>query len=104
MDNKKLSDEELIRGCGGKLGFYLANMNISDDAKELFMEILSRLPIERVVKIASIFEEKFASEQLELLNIDFENKLEQLAIEYADKEKQIDDKTIEEIEGIFNKQ
>ncbi|HNZ86099.1 MAG TPA: hypothetical protein PLD95_00645 [bacterium] len=101
--SKKINDQELIGGFGKKLGFLLASMNISDDAKELFIEILNNLPPEKVAEVAMTLENKFASEQLDLLNIELENKLEQLAIEYAEKEKKIDEKTITELDSIFKR-
>lgn len=102
MNDQKISDEELIMGFATKLAFYVDSMNISADAKELFVEIFNKLPIEVALQLASDLEEKFASEQLELLNTQLENDLEKLAIEYAKNERKVDDVAIEKIKKIFN--
>lgn len=103
MNNFKISDKDLVEGFARKLGFYVSNMNISEDAKELFLEILSKLPEEKTIEIAEILEYEFAYEQQELLRIELENKLEKLAIYYAQKQRKIDDQTIKELNKIFKK-
>lgn len=102
MSNIRVSDEELIIGFAKKLAFYVDSMNISADAKELFIEIFNKLPIDVALQLAKDLEEKFASERLELLNIQLENDLEKLAIEYVSNERKIDDVAIEKIKNIFN--
>lgn len=103
MKNLKISDKELVEGFARKLGFYVSSMNISDDAKELFLEILNKLPEEKIIEIAEVLEYEFANEQQDLLRLELENKLEKLAIYYAQKQGKIDNQTIKELDKIFKK-
>lgn len=77
------TDEEIVVGFGRKLGFLIANLNISDEAKELLIEMLEVMEPQQAVEIAAILEEKFAAEQSEVLDIELELKLEEVAEKIA---------------------
>ncbi|HNW55547.1 MAG TPA: hypothetical protein PKN62_00475 [bacterium] len=73
------TDEEIVTGFGRKLGFLIANLNISSEAKELLVEMFEVMDPEQAVEVAAILEEKFAAEQSEVLDAELELKLEELA-------------------------
>ncbi|HQB51031.1 MAG TPA: hypothetical protein PLT32_02300 [bacterium] len=77
------TDEEIVVGFGRKLGFLIASLNISDEAKELLIEMLAVMEPQQAVEIAAILEEKFAAEQSEVLDIELELKLEEVAEKIA---------------------
>lgn len=79
------TDEEIVTGFGRKLGFLIASLNISNEAKELLVEMFEVMEPEQAVEVAAILEEKFAAEQSEILDIELELKLEEVAEKIANQ-------------------
>ena len=102
---KKQEEQEILsKFFGAKLALFLTDLNLSEDAKELLMEMLPNLSSEEIVGFISILEEKYASEETELLDIELENELAKIAIESGNSQRKINEKTIEKMDNLLKKE
>ncbi|HPD07933.1 MAG TPA: hypothetical protein P5194_02065 [Patescibacteria group bacterium] len=104
MSRRKLSEEQIISGESQKLAFLVDSLNISQAAKDLLMEIISMMEPKDITQFAAVLEEKLASEQTAILEIELQNKLEALAIKYMAQEEAINHKSIVEIKKLIEEQ
>jgi hypothetical protein len=99
---KEEEKEILSKFFGAKLALFLADLDLSEDAKGLLMEILPNLSGEELVGFVNILEEKYASEETELLDIELENELAKIAMKYGDDQRKINEETIEKMDNLLN--
>lgn len=101
---KKQEEKEILsKFFGYKLAIFLINLNLSEDTKELLMELLPNLSSEELVKFVNILEEKYANEETEFLDIELENELAKIAIKYGDVQRKINEQTINKIDTLLKK-
>jgi len=99
--SKLSSEKELIAGWGRKLGFLIDALNITQPAKDLLVEIVSMMEPEEMIKLAAVLEEKLASEQSAILEIELQNKLDAMAMKYAAEAEAIDQNSLNEIRELI---
>lgn len=97
----KLEERQVVAGFGRQLGFLIDGLNISRSAKDLLLQIVTKMEPQTVVEFAAVLQEKLATEQSVMLEIDLQNKLDSLAIQYAAKEGQIDQASLVEIQNLI---
>lgn len=100
----ELSVEQIVAGFGSKVGFFINNLNLSDDARQLLIELLAGMSPEQVASFAEVLEERLAVEQSDILEIELANKLESLAIRYAAEEDKIDRESIAQLSEFSRQQ
>lgn len=97
----ELNERQIVVGFGRQLGFLIDSLNISQPAKDLLLEIVAKMEPQAVVEFAAVLQEKLATEQSAMLEIDLQNKLDALAIKYAAEEAEINQNSLVEIKKLF---
>ena len=64
------------------------------------MELLPNLSSEELVGFVNILEEKYASEETELLDIELENELAKIAVKYGYAQRKINEQTIKKMDAL----
>ena len=81
--------------------FLIDALNITQSAKDLLVEIVSMMEPEEMIKLAAVLEEKLASEQSAILEIELQNKLDAMAMKYAAEAEAIDQNSLNEIRELI---
>lgn len=97
----ELGERQIVAGFGHQLGFLIDGLNLSRPAKDLLLEIITKMEPQAVVELAAVLQEKLVTEQSVMLEIDLQNKLDALAIKYATEESKIDQSSLTEIKELF---
>jgi len=108
IKNKKVKftqEEKVIlsKFLGIKLAIFIDNLNFSKDTKELLINLLPDLAKEDLIKFINILEEKYASQETELLDVEFENELAKIAIKHGNAQKEVDEQTLQKMSTLFKK-
>ena len=97
----ELNERQIVAGFGRQLGFLIDGLNVSRSAKDLLLEIVTKMEPQVVAEFAAVLQEKLATEQSAMLEIDLQNKLDALAIKYAVEEGKIDQTSLTEIKALL---
>ncbi len=96
-----LNERQIVAGFGRQLGFLIDGLNISQSAKDLLLEIVAKMDPPAVVEFAAVLQEKLATEQSSMLEIDLQNKLDAIAIKNANETAKVDQDSLVEIKKLI---
>lgn len=82
---------------------FVSCLNLSDGTKELLMNLLPNLSNEELMKFINVLEEKYASEETDLLDIELENELAKIAVKYGEAQRKADEQTLKKMDNLFKK-
>ncbi|MFH1455286.1 MAG: hypothetical protein ABIF22_03140 [bacterium] len=91
---------DLADAQGKKLGFLLATSPLEEETKKAILDILKNATPEQLDAIADFFEEGYLMAQNEDLNGWFKIQLENIKAEFDQKQQELDENTIKNIEKL----
>ncbi len=99
--NKEEETKFLSEFLGAKLAIFVGSMNLSDDAKELLIALLTKLSEPEILNLINFLEAKYLSQETELLDIEFENELAKIAVKYGDLQRKVDEETLVKMNNLL---
>jgi len=97
MINEEQELTQYAKDLGRKLGFLLASLNVSDETKEVFFEIIGDFNLEQIERLTEILETKFLAEQTDFIEADLIKNLEEIKKETLLKLTALNQETIKRL-------
>ncbi len=101
---QKISQEKkevLSKFLGKKLAFLILGLKISDETKELLVQILPSLSDQELVKLIEVLEQKFAYEMTDFNDIVLEQELFEILSKYNKSRNRTDKQSLKKMENLF---
>lgn len=101
-----LTQDELkdtAQAAGKRLGFFISALNVSDEVKETFLDILPHLELEQLERLTNILESKYLAQETESIDQEFKAELEKIKSDYEERAEAADKEALGQIEALAAK-
>ena len=102
---KKLTKKqitELFKSQGQKLGLLIAGSTLPEEVKLELVDLTSKMSLKQLERLLNIFEAKYADERTREIDEKYKKKLEEAVDKYKNKQKEIDENFLKQVEVIKN--
>lgn len=97
MINEEQELTQYAKDLGRKLGFLLASLQVSEETKEAFFEIIGDFSLEQIERLTEILETKFLAEQTDFIEADLIKELVKIKEETIKKLTDLDNETLKRL-------
>ena len=97
MQNNEQELVQYAKELGKKLGFLITSLNVSDETREAFFDILDDFTLEQMERLTEVLEVKFLAEQTDFIEADLIKELVKIKEETLQKLADLDQETLKRL-------
>ncbi|MFA6171732.1 MAG: hypothetical protein WCW77_04275 [Patescibacteria group bacterium] len=86
---------------GKKIGFLIAALNIPDEAKDAFMEIIADFSLAQLERLAGILETRLINDETGQIEDELRKELEKIRSDYFKEEKALNQETADKLKALL---
>ncbi len=101
-DNANDQLKDLARAQGEKLGFLIASLDISEETREAFLNMLPEMSVEQIDRLIDILEAKYIDEQTKDIDEQFKKDLRSIRTQYNEQVSKADEEALKDLEELEN--
>lgn len=95
--------KELAVDQGRKLGFFITHLQVSEEIKEAWLDLLPHFSLEQLDRLTKIFESQFAEQQTQEINKKFKEDINKVIQESKQQVSALNNITIKEVTQLIEK-